>query len=122
MKWLFITLFFCSQAQAQCLDMVKAHWRLNVADKTLSLVNFAPQSIKICHETKKVSKYIMETQKANLTHLQSIELPQLPKNSDVKNSTLDIYFEAPIPVWAKKSQLKIKETATGEIMATGEMK
>jgi hypothetical protein len=122
MKWLFFTLFICSQAYAECLDMVMANWRLNIAEKTLSLVNFAPQSIKICDATKKVSRFIMETQKADLIHLQSIELPQRPKNTEIKTTTLDIYFEAPLPVWAKKSNLKIKESATGEVMATGEMK
>ncbi len=122
MKWMALTLLFSSLAHASCTDMVVAQWRLSLSDKSLSLVNFAPQSVKICREETKPTKWMLEVKKDNQLTSYPVDLPQLPAGSDIKKSDLDLYFEAPLPVWAKKSQLRLIDHSDQSVLAIGEMK
>jgi len=122
MKWIIVSLFFNTLAWASCSDVVVSQWKLNLAEKSLSLVNFAPQSVKRCHEDKKNLKWVFEIKKNGQAARFPIELPPLPQNEDIKTSQLDIYFEAPLPLWAKKAQLKIIDSTDQSVLATGDMK
>lgn len=122
MKWIALVLIFATQAHARCTDMVVAQWRLSLSEKSVSLVNFAPQSVKICHDEKAPVKWVFEVKKGRQLESHAIDLPQLPKGVEFKNSDLDLYFEAPLPVWAKKSQLRLIDQSGMSVLATGEMK
>lgn len=122
MKWIALALFLATQAHAACTDMVVAQWRLSLSTKTIALVNFAPQSVNICRDEKAAVKWVFEVKKGSQLALHSVDLPELPQGTDLKTSDLDIYFEAPLPVWAKKSQLRLIDHSDLSVLATGEMK
>lgn len=111
-----------THAHARCTDMVVAQWRLSLSEKSVSLVNFAPQSVKICRDEKAPVKWVFEVKKGRQLEIHAVYLPQLPKGVELKNSDLDLYFEAPLPVWAKKSQLRVIDHSDMSVLATGEMK
>ena len=122
MKWIALALLLSTYAHARCTDMVVAQWRLSLSDKSISLVNFAPQSVKICRDEKAPVKWVLEVKRGKRLESHAVDLPQLPKGVELKTSDLDLYFEAPLPVWAKKSQLRLIDHSDMSVLATGEMK
>jgi hypothetical protein len=122
MKWIVLALMLTTQAHASCTDTVVAQWRVNLKDKGLSLVNFAPRSVSICQDEKAKVQWVFEVKQGDQEARYAVALPQLPKGMDLKKSDLDIYFEAPLPVWAKKSQLRLIDNSDMSVLATGEMK
>jgi hypothetical protein len=122
MKWIALALMLTTHAHARCTDMVVAQWRLSLSEKSVSLVNFAPQSVKICRDEKAPVKWMFEVKKGRKLESYAVDLPQLPKGVELKTSDLDLYFEAPLPVWAKRSQLRVIDHSDMSVLATGEMK
>jgi hypothetical protein len=117
----FLLAWPCFGPAQECHNVVMANWRYSAVNKSLQLVNFAPKAVSYC-QIKQEHAYIMETRKGDLLYRHSLNLPELPRGESVKETQIDLYFEAPIPVWAKKAQLSLKEATSDEIIATGEMR
>ncbi len=122
MKWFLLTFLLTPLAHARCTDMVVAQWRLNLSEKNISLVNFAPQAVKICRDPAAPVTWVLEVKKGRNQVSYPVDLPQMPKGMDLLTSDLDLYFEAPLPLWAKKSQLRLINKNDQSVLASGEMK
>jgi hypothetical protein len=119
-------------SSAACQDMVRAYWRFSPQKKTLELVNFAPKAIEFCqplvHDTS--ANVVMKIEANSKLFSRPLFIPFYDHWDSLSGDELqggaplaaDIYFDSPIPLWAKKSKLKLISLETNEEIGSGEMK
>jgi hypothetical protein len=131
-KLLLFLLVVSFKGHTACQDMVRAYWRYTPEKKLVELVHFAPQAIRYCEPLAQdsMANVLMKIQAGAQSFERPLFIPFFEYWDHLEGDELkggvspvpEIYFDSPIPVWAKKSRLILIDLSTGQELAQGAMK
>jgi|GEM_PF-4139180 len=122
--------FLTTSVYAACEDMSRVYWKVNTEQKKV-------EQLKVSQKLEKFCEPLVEDSAANVlltfkagakTFQRRLLVPldtiheQLTSKKDLKPTVVesqDLYLDSPIPVWARKAELKITEISSGKLLGSG---
>lgn len=122
--------FLTTSVYAACEDMSRVYWKVNTQLKKV-------EQLKVSQKIEKFCQPLVEDSAANVllsfkagakSFQRRLLVPiettheQLDTKKELKPTVVEsqeLYLDSPIPVWARKAELKITEISSGKLLGSG---
>ncbi len=122
--------FLTTSVYAACEDMSRVYWKVNTQLKKVELLKVSQKIEKFCQPLVEDSaaNVLLSFKAGTKSFQRRLHVPietiheQLDTKKELKPTLVEsqeLYLDSPIPVWARKAELKITEISSGKLLGSG---